>query len=112
MLDLGSSPGGWSDVLSRHLYPNREAVEPYRIISVDVLPMKPIIGCKFYQGDIQDPLIKSEIHQYLKNRKFSVVLCDVAPNFSGNHSTDHIRQVYIIALIIIIFNRLNYLKLV
>lgn len=97
--------------MSRYIYPTREAQEPYRIISVDVLPMKPVIGCKFYQGDIQDPLIKSEIHKYLRNRKFSVVLCDVAPNFSGNHSTDHIRQVFRIFYFIIIFNRLNYLKL-
>lgn len=93
VLDLGSSPGGWSEVLSRYIYPNRKAVEPYKIISVDVLPMKTIIGCKFFQGDIQDSLIQSKICDYLGNRKFSVILCDIAPNFSGNHSTDHIRQV-------------------
>ena len=70
VLDIGSSPGGWSQVVSNILGDSGS------IIAIDVLPMKKIKNVNFFQIDLKD------IHKINLN-KVSIVLSDIAPNISG-----------------------------
>ncbi|KAJ3312940.1 hypothetical protein HDV04_002597 [Boothiomyces sp. JEL0838] len=78
VLDLGASPGGWSQVASK--YGNT--------ISVDLLPMEPIDKCQIITGDIHDEEIIREISQYNVN----VVLSDMAHSFTGSRTLDVARM--------------------
>ena len=70
VLDIGSSPGGWSQVVSNILGDSGS------IVAIDVLPMKKIKNVNFFQIDLKD------IHKINLN-KVSIVLSDIAPNISG-----------------------------
>ena len=78
VLDLGASPGGWSQV----------AVElGADVVAVDLNPMKPIEGVVFIRGDITKEETKEEIRKV--REKFDVVLCDASPKITGNWDLDH-----------------------
>jgi 23S rRNA (uridine2552-2'-O)-methyltransferase len=82
VLDLGASPGGWSQV----------AVElGANVVAVDLVSMKPIDGVIFIQGDIT----KRETLERIKEVKevFDVVLCDASPKISGKWTIDHLLSV-------------------
>lgn len=82
VLDLGSSPGGWSQV----------AVElGARVVAVDLNPMKPIDGVHFILGDIT----KDETIERIKSvrDKFDVVLSDASPKITGKWTIDHLISV-------------------
>jgi 23S rRNA (uridine2552-2'-O)-methyltransferase len=82
VLDLGASPGGWSQV----------AVElGANVVAVDLVSMKPIEGVIFIQGDIT----KRETLEKIKEIKgeFDVVLCDASPKISGKWTIDHLLSV-------------------
>ncbi len=78
VLDLGASPGGWSQV----------AVElGASVVAVDLNPMKPIEGVVFIRGDITKDETKEEIRKV--REKFDVVLCDASPKITGKWDIDH-----------------------
>ena len=82
VLDLGASPGGWSQV----------AVElGAKVVAVDVNPMKPIEGVTFIKGDITKPEIIDEIRKI--REEFDVVLCDASPKITGKWTIDHLLSV-------------------
>ena len=83
IIDLGSCPGGWSQVASK------EALNG-KILSVDVKDMEKIINVKFIKSDF----LNNDIHQKIStffNRKIDVVLSDMAVNTSGNKNLDSYR---------------------
>ncbi len=83
-LDLGSSPGGWSQV----------AVElGANVVAVDINPMKSIENVVFIQGDITKDETKEKIREV--REKFDVVLCDASPKITGHWDIDHFRSVEI-----------------
>ncbi len=92
LADLGSAPGSWSQVAA-DLVGGHGAV-----FALDILPMEPIEGVSFIQGDFreQDVLIKFEA--LLNNRSLDLVICDMAPNMSGNAVTDQARSFYLCEL--------------
>eukprot|EP00002_Diphylleia_rotans_P016911 TRINITY_DN3287_c0_g1_i1.p1 TRINITY_DN3287_c0_g1~~TRINITY_DN3287_c0_g1_i1.p1 ORF type:complete len:223 (+),score=37.78 TRINITY_DN3287_c0_g1_i1:46-714(+) len=94
VVDLGSSPGGWSLVAADRI--NANAKTPGKpkgsLISVDLLPMDPIVGCHFIQCDFTKGG-QEEIKRILETNSVDVVLSDMAPNTSGIPSLDHIRSV-------------------
>ena len=83
ILDLGASPGGWSQVA------NKEAVNS-KILAVDIIPMKKINNVNFLKGDFRNADVNEEIMIYFKN-KIDVVMSDMAANTSGNKNLDAFR---------------------
>ena len=87
VLDLGSAPGGWSQIIVEKVF-SKESKNV--IVSVDLKEIKPIKNITFIKKDIFDKNFCS----LLKNKfsdEFTVVTCDAAPSTTGNKSLDHIR---------------------
>jgi 23S rRNA (uridine2552-2'-O)-methyltransferase len=82
VLDLGASPGGWSQVA---------AELGARVVAVDINPMKPIEGVTFIRGDITKPETLEEIKKIVE--EYDVVLCDASPKISGKWTIDHLLSV-------------------
>ena len=80
LLDLGSCPGGWSQVA-------RKEIVKGKILAVDVKPMEKINSVDFINGDFCDVNIYKKIMLYFGN-KIDVVLSDMATNTSGNKTLD------------------------
>ncbi|MGI9217368.1 MAG: RlmE family RNA methyltransferase [Hydrogenophaga sp.] len=96
VVDLGSTPGAWSQYLRRRLSPDGAAVGELkgRILALDLLPMDPIEGVQFIQGDFREEAVLAELEQVLVGHgvdKVDVVVSDMAPNLSGIGATDSAR---------------------
>ena len=83
LLDLGSSPGGWSQVASRE-------IRTGKILAVDIQPMERINNVDFLNGDFRKEEIHNKIKSYFNNN-IDAVLSDMAANTSGNKSMDSYR---------------------
>ena len=83
LLDLGSYPGGWSQVASN-------IITYGKIMSIDIQEMKPLKKVKFLKGDIQENHTKSEVIKYFKSN-LDVIVSDMAADTTGNKSLDSIR---------------------
>ncbi len=83
VIDLGAAPGGWVQVAVKK-------VGPQHIIGIDLLPMDPIPGVELIQGDIRSDESIAQIAGHFKDG-VDVVLSDMAPNSTGDSSTDHLR---------------------
>eukprot|EP01100_Stratorugosa_tubuloviscum_P001708 TRINITY_DN1386_c2_g3_i1.p1 TRINITY_DN1386_c2_g3~~TRINITY_DN1386_c2_g3_i1.p1 ORF type:complete len:315 (-),score=113.73 TRINITY_DN1386_c2_g3_i1:21-917(-) len=84
VIDLGAAPGGWSQVISQIVD------KTGFIIAVDKLEMDPIENVNFIQGDFTTPEIQEQISKLLPKNP-SLILSDMAPNYSGIKGTDHDR---------------------
>jgi len=83
LLDLGSSPGGWSQVVSKEVVKGR-------ILAIDIKPMEEINNVDFIKGDFSDEETYKKIISFFNN-KLEVVLSDMAVNTSGNKNMDSFR---------------------
>ena len=90
IIDLGSAPGSWSQVLRE-----RVSGQASRILAIDLLPMDPVAGIEFLQGDFQEPDVLAQIDQWLNGRRVDLVLSDMAPNLSGVGVADAARVMYL-----------------
>ena len=93
VVDLGSAPGAWSQYLRRKLSPKGAAVGELNgtILAIDILPMEPVEGVQFLQGDFQEPELLARLEALLAGRQADVVVSDMAPNLSGIESADTAR---------------------
>lgn len=96
VVDLGSTPGAWSQYARRRLSPQGAAVGELHgtIIALDMLPMDPVEGVHFILGDFREPAVLAQLEQSLLDRDVGavdLVLSDMAPNLSGIGSTDAAR---------------------
>lgn len=82
VLDLGAAPGGWSQVAVR-----RGAAA---VLGLDLLPIDPVPGAAFIEGDFLDPAMPERLSGLLGGRP-DLVLSDMAPNTTGHAATDHLR---------------------
>lgn len=100
VVDLGCAPGAWSQYLRRRLSPEGAAVGSLngRIISLDLLPMDPIEGVHYIQGDFRETEVLAQLTAVMNGGKADVVVSDMAPNLSGNGSTDAARVALLIEL--------------
>ena len=87
VVDLGSAPGGWSQVAGRVVGPEG------RVVGVDLLEMLPVPGVRFVQGDFSDEAVLAEVEKLLDGRAVDLVLSDMAPNMSGVASVDQARSI-------------------
>lgn len=88
VLDLGSAPGGWSQV----------AVQAgAQVVAADVLEMEPIAGVTFFKADLTDPTVPDMLKQALAGPA-DVVLTDMAAPTTGHRATDHIRTIALVEI--------------
>ena len=83
LLDLGSSPGGWAQVVSN-------IITTGKILSVDLKDMEPIKNVKFLKNNILEEVTKEKIEKYFTS-KLDVIISDMAADTTGNKSLDSIR---------------------
>ncbi|MFO1243747.1 MAG: RlmE family RNA methyltransferase [Ramlibacter sp.] len=102
VVDLGSTPGAWSQYVRRKLSPGGAAAGALKgtIIALDILPMEPIEGVTFIQGDFREPEVLARLEAEVAGRKADVVVSDMAPNLSGIDSADAARVEHLIELAI------------
>jgi 23S rRNA (uridine2552-2'-O)-methyltransferase len=104
VVDLGSTPGAWSQYVRRRLSPTGAAAGTLngRIIGLDLLPMEPIEGVTFIQGDFRDAEVLQQLEEALATPEGQVrvdlVVSDMAPNLSGIESADAARIAHLIEL--------------
>ncbi|HEU4626493.1 MAG TPA: 23S rRNA (uridine(2552)-2'-O)-methyltransferase RlmE [Steroidobacteraceae bacterium] len=91
-LDLGAAPGAWSQ------YAARKVGEKGRVIATDILPMEPLPGVQFVQGDFREEPVVAEIVALVAGGQVDVVLSDMAPNMSGVDAIDQPRSMYLAEL--------------
>ena len=92
VVDLGAAPGSWSQVA------NKRVGEVGRVFALNLLPMEPIPGVEFMQGDFHDEEFVERFEEILGGRQVDLVMSDIAPNISGIPSSDQARSVYLAEL--------------
>jgi 23S rRNA (uridine2552-2'-O)-methyltransferase len=107
VVDLGSAPGAWSQYARRRMSPKTAtgggaAVGALngRIIALDILPMEPVEGVLFLQGDFREDEVLQRLTLELQGAKADVVVSDMAPNLSGIESVDSARIEHLVELAI------------
>ena len=100
VVDLGSTPGAWSQYLRRRLSPGGAAVGQLdgTIIALDLLPMAPIEGVTFLHGDFSEAAVLDRLVAAMQGRQADVVVSDMAPNLSGIASADAARIAHLVEL--------------
>jgi 23S rRNA (uridine2552-2'-O)-methyltransferase len=103
VVDLGSAPGAWSQYLRRRLSPQGAAAGQLNgtIVALDLLPMEPVEGVQFIQGDFREPEVLAALEAALAERgvaQLDVVVSDMAPNLSGVADADAARIELLIEL--------------
>ena len=91
-VDLGSSPGSWSQYVTEKLKGRA------RIIAVDLLPMDSLPDVEFVQGDFQDDEIFEQLLQAVGEGGADLVMSDIAPNITGTKAVDQPRSMYLVEL--------------
>jgi len=92
VLDLGSTPGGWSQVVAPLLGSKG------RLIASDILPMDPIPHVHFIQGDFTEQEVFDQIMAALEGAGVDLVMSDMAPNISGVDAADQAASMYLVEL--------------
>lgn len=93
VVDLGAAPGGWSE------YAVQRVGRQGRVVAIDILPMDPIAGVSFVQGDFSEPEGLTALEGLLgEARGVDLVLSDMAPNISGIRARDQARAMYLVEL--------------
>ena len=82
IMDLGSAPGGWSQVAGKLVGAKG------RVLATDILPMEPIKNVDFIQGDFTDEAVVAQLLNWLGSGKFDLIISDIAPNITGIDSAD------------------------
>ena len=100
VVDLGCTPGAWSQYLRRRMSPGGAAAGELNgtIISLDLLPMESIEGVHYIQGDFREESVLTQLKEVVQDRQVDVVVSDMAPNLSGNSTTDGARVEHLIEL--------------
>ena len=92
VVDLGSAPGGWSQVAAK-LVGHKGCV-----VAVDILPMDPVAGVSFIQGDFTEEEILNQLLNEIGNRPVDLVISDMAPNLTGMKAVDQPAMIYLAEL--------------
>lgn len=105
VVDLGSTPGAWSQYVRRKMSPKTATgggaavgLLNGSIIALDILPMEPVEGVMFLQGDFREAEVLTRLAQEMNGRLADVVVSDMAPNLSGIDSADTARIEHLVEL--------------
>lgn len=94
VVDLGSAPGSWSQIVRERLS-DKDGKLVGRIIAMDILPMDPIEGVTFLQGDFREQSVADQLSAILDGGQVDVVISDMAPNLSGVAMVDAGASIYL-----------------
>jgi 23S rRNA (uridine2552-2'-O)-methyltransferase len=97
IVDLGSAPGSWSQVARERLVGAGGVIDG-KIVAIDLLPMEPIAGVTFIQGDFSEDEPLEQVKVALEGLPVDLVMSDMAPNLSGVGSADAARIQQIVEL--------------
>ena len=92
VVDLGAAPGGWSQVAAEIVG------DSGRVVASDILEMAPLGGVTFVQGDFTEDSVFEEILSAIGDEPVDIVISDMAPNMSGNASSDQPAAMYLVEL--------------
>jgi 23S rRNA (uridine2552-2'-O)-methyltransferase len=92
LLDLGSAPGGWSQVAGKLVG------DKGRVLATDILPMDALKNVDFIQGDFTDDAIVQQLLDWLGGGKFDLIISDIAPNVTGISSADQASSIHFLEL--------------
>ncbi|MEO7773953.1 MAG: 23S rRNA (uridine(2552)-2'-O)-methyltransferase RlmE [Steroidobacteraceae bacterium] len=92
VVDLGSAPGGWSQIAGRMVGSKG------RVVATDILDMDCLPNVEFIKGDFTDEAVLAQIFAALGDRKPELIICDIAPNISGVDSADQASSMYLVEL--------------
>jgi 23S rRNA (uridine2552-2'-O)-methyltransferase len=92
LMDLGSAPGGWSQIAGRLVGDHG------RVIATDILKMDSLENVDFVQGDFTEEAVFQKILDVLNGRKPDLILSDIAPNITGINSADQASSIYLVEL--------------
>ena len=92
VVDLGAAPGGWSQVAQQLVGEKGE------VVALDILPMDPIPGVEFIQGDFREATPLRQLRDLLEDRPVDLVISDMAPNVSGIAAVDQPRAIHLCEL--------------
>ena len=92
VVDLGATPGGWSQVAAKRIG------ESGMVVALDLLEMEPIHRVEFIQGDFREDDVLRQLEEKLDGRRVGLVMSDMAPNMSGVPLVDQARIMYLAEL--------------
>jgi len=92
IIDLGAAPGGWSQVAAKRVGPKG------LVVAVDILPMNPIAGVRFIQGDFTEDEVLEKLLSEVGDRTVDLVISDMAPNLTGVKAADQPAVMYLAEL--------------
>ncbi|MGA9665312.1 MAG: 23S rRNA (uridine(2552)-2'-O)-methyltransferase RlmE [Gallionella sp.] len=92
VVDLGATPGGWSQVSAARV--GRGG----KVIALDLLPLEPLAGVDFIQGDFREDAVLKQLEELLQDQPVGLVISDMAPNISGVASADQARAMHLAEL--------------
>lgn len=96
VIDLGATPGGWSQVAAAKVGVTG------KVIALDILPMTPIFGVDFIQGDFREASVLAQLQEQLPKgstaKQVRLVISDMAPNITGIAVTDQAGVIYLAEL--------------
>ncbi|MPS33157.1 MULTISPECIES: 23S rRNA (uridine(2552)-2'-O)-methyltransferase RlmE [unclassified Salinivibrio] len=92
VVDLGAAPGGWSQ------YAATQVGDDGQVIACDILPMDPMPGVSFLQGDFREQAVLDTLLERIQPNQVDVVMSDMAPNMSGNLAADQPKAMYLVEL--------------
>jgi 23S rRNA (uridine2552-2'-O)-methyltransferase len=99
VVDLGAAPGGWSQ------YALQQLKGSGRVIALDILPMEPLPGVDFIQGDFRDDAVLEALLEKTAGTPVDLVMSDMAPNISGMEAVDIPRSMYLVELAVELADR-------
>lgn len=92
VVELGATPGGWSQ------YARDKLGSGGRLLAMDILPMEPLDGVEFIQGDFTEDKVLDELLAALAGQTVDLVISDMAPNITGIAPSDQAKSVYLAEL--------------
>jgi 23S rRNA (uridine2552-2'-O)-methyltransferase len=92
VVDLGATPGGWSQVAAARVGKNG------KVIALDLLPLDPLAGVEFIRGDFREDAVLKQLEDSLQGKPVGLVISDMAPNMSGVASADQARAMHLAEL--------------
>ena len=92
VVDLGATPGGWSQAAAA------KVGRGGKVIALDLLPLDPLAGVDFIQGDFGDAEVLRRLEYLLQGKPAGLVMSDMAPNISGVVSADQARAMHLAEL--------------
>jgi 23S rRNA (uridine2552-2'-O)-methyltransferase len=96
IVDLGAAPGSWCQIASERT--RVDGIQRCPILALDLLPMDPVAGVDFIQGDFREDEAIAQIDAWLGGSKVGLVMSDMSPNLSGVPSADAARMEHLLEL--------------